>query len=288
MSNSRGIRQISINKKYYKMEEGAQPSSTSVSSLKSQHTQRTNFHPINLLHKAISYGDAVWQQMYTRLPQNINITPLLNLSIIIEDHLQNLVELCTSSDKYYKYPIDPIIKSLFEFYSTQELSLHQQHMLHRPITECFQFKSTPPLQSNNYYSSLPIPEVTESLSHTIPMTTEASSNDDTPNPAAKSFYVEDLAISEVSDIVRNQLDQDKQQMSNISQQPSIFQQPTQEPQASQHLRINLIRHQFARSTDMTTLKLFKSFILALCNADKDLTVLPFDSKKTTVYVNRQQ
>lgn len=49
----------------------------------------------------------------------------------------------------------------------------------------------------------------------------------------------------------------------------------------QSLRINLIRHWFARTTVQKKIKLFKSFITALRKADRQLTILPF-------YANKQQ
>jgi hypothetical protein len=110
--------------------------------------------------------------------------------------------------------------------------------------------------------------------------TDSSSFVSAPTQDSKSFYVEDLGISEVSDIVRLQMDNDKQNIeTNTVPPPPTTQTPIREDHASQRLRINLIRHRFARSSDMTTLKLFKSFISALRSSDREIAVLPFDSKK---------
>jgi hypothetical protein len=46
-----------------------------------------------------------------------------------------------------------------------------------------------------------------------------------------------------------------------------------------NVRINLIRHRHATSTDKTTLQLFKDFILATKRTDPSLIVLPIDSTK---------
>jgi len=46
-----------------------------------------------------------------------------------------------------------------------------------------------------------------------------------------------------------------------------------------NVRINLIRHKFATSTDQTTLQLFKTFVAAAKKTDPSLTVLPIDSTK---------
>lgn len=71
------------------MQEGPGPSSTSADPPLYQPTQHTGFEPISLLYNAISYGEAVWEHIHqANIPHNV--TPLLNLSYIIEDHLHNL------------------------------------------------------------------------------------------------------------------------------------------------------------------------------------------------------
>jgi hypothetical protein len=98
--------------------------------------------------------------------------------------------------------------------------------------------------------------------------------------ATKSFFVEDLAVSKVSDIVHQQMDQDRQQVEEgITDTPPPPPPMMREAPVSQRIRNNLIRHRYARSSDMTTLKLFKSFASALRASDKELTILPFDSNK---------
>jgi hypothetical protein len=44
-----------------------------------------------------------------------------------------------------------------------------------------------------------------------------------------------------------------------------------------HLRINIIWHRFSRSTELTTLKLFKSFTSLLEKVDSPMQILPIDS-----------
>ncbi len=58
------------------------------------------------------------------------------------------------------------------------------------------------------------------------MTSDVSPKESTPSSTTKSFFVEDLVVSEVSDIVRKQIDQDKEhlalsQMNNPSH-PSTY------------------------------------------------------------------
>ncbi len=268
--------------------EGSRPSAAPTRP--SPHPKERVFNPINLLHKAISYGEAVWQ--HTQHQQQHNITPLLNLSYIIEDHLQNLIEI-VSTNATQNNTIDSSISSLITFYSSPEFIPRKHHLHNSPIAELVIPKSTNPsfASFNNYFSPLASIE-TEHRPTPIPLTmSELSSHTSTPPQASKSYFVEDLAVSEVSDIVRLQMDQDRQQIEATATAPTqTTHTQIREVQASQRLRINLIRHRFARSSDMTTLKLFKSFIATLRSSDKDLAILPYDSKKrqyTSIVSNKQ-
>ncbi len=111
----------------------------------------------------------------------------------------------------------------------------------------------------------------------------------------KSFFIEDLDVSEVSNIVHAQIQQDRQTMTADNQTPV----PTLtnnnsnlslDVPVAQHIRINLIRHRYARTTDMPILQLFKTFLHTLRKVDKNITILPYDSKKqqyTSIVSNKQ-
>jgi hypothetical protein len=65
---------------------------------------------------------------------------------------------------------------------------------------------------------------------------------------------------------------------------------TLETPLQQRLRLNLIHHRFARTTDLKTIHLFKSFVTALRKVDSQLSILPIDSKKqqyTSIVTNKQ-
>jgi hypothetical protein len=99
-----------------------------------------------------------------------------------------------------------------------------------------------------------------------------------------SYFVEDLAISEVSDIVRAQvlLDQTNMEIEEGVESTPLIPPAvnlTLETPILQRVRFNLIRHRFPRTSELSTLQLFKSFMTALCKADKHLTILPIDSTK---------
>jgi len=52
---------------------------------------------------------------------------------------------------------------------------------------------------------------------------------------------------------------------------------TTEAPSPYRLCVNLIRHRFAMTSDLTTLQLFKPFMTASRNANKNLIILPADS-----------
>jgi len=85
--------------------------------------------------------------------------------------------------------------------------------------------------------------------------------------------VDDTDLSTLTSLIAQQLKQDKEHI-----QPSVTQTDTtilQEPTAiSQRIRFNLI-HQRGVNSNMTMLKLFKSFISELKMEDLSLVVLPF-------------
>ena len=253
------------------MEEGGGPPSTPTPPYQSP---RNAFDPISLLYNAISYGEAVWSHIHNSA---VCATPLVNLSYIIEDQLQTLIEFCTSPP--FNIPSDPIILSLIKFYTAPELHIRKNHILPRPLVDQIRASVSPsPPSIWNYFASLYEPDSNEFQPKQI-MASVSSISNQAPSQNSKSFFVEDLAVSEITDIVRNQMDQDKQAIDTDTTGDMPVQTATQDPPVSQRLRVNLIRHRFARSSDMTTLKLFKSFATALRAADKEITILPYDSKK---------
>lgn len=270
------------------MEEGEPPSSIPTSPVHTVPTQRKPFDPFILLNKAITYGEAVWSHIQVK---NLShTTPLLNLSYIIEDHLQNLIELCSTAANLHLHKNDSILTSLTAFYSAPILSVTRNHFHSTPLVFSILENPNPSrTSSKNYFSPLQLfnmdsPDPDQPMTHTSPVVNPQMSQ------PSKSFFVEDLALEEIGDIVKQQIGQDKEQLETIAVTGDGPIQQTQDIPISQRLRINLIRHRFARSSDMTVLKLFKSFISSLRASDKELTILPFDSKKqqyTSIVSNRQ-
>jgi hypothetical protein len=88
------------------MQEGAGPSSTTTS-IKQCTSLHTEYDPISLIYDAVSYGEAVWNHVHSA----INATELINLTYVIEDHLYNLIDLCSLNNKYDCNPLDPLLAS---------------------------------------------------------------------------------------------------------------------------------------------------------------------------------
>lgn len=244
--------------------------------------QQTNYDPVQLLHRAVSYGDSVWQHISSLLGTGATLAPFLNLSYIIEDHIDNLFQLCSTRH----LPPSTTLGNLSQFYQSQDFHYCQYRINLPSLSQQLHSKkpASPFIRNNNYYDALP--EIKEPF-HTIsfPLIMSSSANSTTPEThATKSFFVEDLHVSEISDIVRNQMENDHQtQVEHEGVEATNFSPATAnlqlETPVSQRMRINLIRHRYARSSEMTTLKLFKSFILTLKKVDKNIVVLPYDSKK---------
>ena len=116
-----------------------------------------------------------------------------------------------------------------------------------------------------------------------------------PPPTQPSYFVEDLGVPEITDIVLNQVQKDQTIMEveegvESTNLTSPVEKLTLESPIQQRLRLNLIRHRVARSTDIKTIQLFKSFISALRKADSQISILPVDSKKqqyTSLVSNKQ-
>jgi len=103
----------------------------------------------------------------------------------------------------------------------------------------------------------------------------------------QASFPEDLTISEVATSIRQRqttvMEEDEETDPHTSPLPTSPPKTTMINTANVptpiNVRINLIRHKFATSTDQTSLQLFKSFILAAKKTDPSLIVLPIDSTK---------
>jgi hypothetical protein len=106
-------------------------------------------------------------------------------------------------------------------------------------------------------------------------------------PFIAATFPEDLGISAVSSFMsRQQQDVEMEEMGNEDAQieippPSVTTIATHEL-PSHRYRLNLIRHKYATSTDLSTLQLFKVFATAAKKTDKTMVFLPVDSKKQSL------
>lgn len=179
----------------------------------------------------------------------------------------------------------PPIKDIQYFYSLPELHPRQTKMHSLSISDQIHLQQAhqPQPRTLNFYSSLPtFPD--------IPMMTQAPTakphqKNDNGNMANthKSYFVKDLAVNEILEIVRHRMNQDRQEIDTSTDEAALLSpQPNNlslDIPVAQRIRVNLIRHRFARNTDMTTLKLFQSLAVTLRKVDKNIAILPYNSKK---------
>jgi len=90
-------------------------------------------------------------------------------------------------------------------------------------------------------------------------------------------HLEDIRLDDTSNFINSNI-QAGPTTSNNSQ-ANAQQKNTEEYTNPTRLRLNLIHHRFARSTDQTTLQLFRSFMSIIKKADPKLIILPVDSTK---------
>jgi hypothetical protein len=268
------------------MGEGARPSSFPDTQTAEQ--TRTSFNPLHMLNKTIQYGEWIWRYIESIRGTGVLLSPIINISLVIEDQIQNLIALQAYS-KYSKttIPQSSTVADILSFYSLPEI--HPRQTKYHPFSLSRQLHCTtqkkPKTDSINYYNYLTQLHEDPMTSNEMPasLTTPNTSNEPKTTPN-KSFFVEDLAVNEISDIVRNRMDLDRQQIENGQDTESAIVVPATQNLSldipvAQRIRINLIRHRYARATEMTTLKLFQSFITILRKVDKNVSILPYDSKK---------
>ncbi len=110
-----------------------------------------------------------------------------------------------------------------------------------------------------------------------------------------SYFIEDLGITKISDIVLNQVQIDQTAMEadegvEATKHSPPMEKLTLDTPIRQRLRINLICHRYARTTDIKTIQLFKSFIRALRKVESQISIIPIDSNKkqyTSIVSNKQ-
>jgi hypothetical protein len=269
------------------MEEGVRPSSAVSSSAPHICTHLDIINPYSLLTKTLSYGDAVWNKIHHTRGTGIFATPLLNLLLIIEEQLQNITDVCSLSTVTQSSSAD--VDPLIQFYFNPEL--HCSQVKHNSLPPFHQIQFLAPValplaHAQNYYLDL-YQLIDSDMDNwaTTNLTPVASLVPHSDETKPKSFFVKDLDVSEKSDIVHDRIQWDRQTLTmeegvvDVTPLTPATTNLSLKVPAAQHLRINLIRHRHAKHTDMTVLKLFKSFLHTLHNVDKNVSILPYVSRK---------
>jgi cell wall assembly regulator SMI1 len=112
-------------------------------------------------------------------------------------------------------------------------------------------------------------------------------------PAITATFPEDLGISAVTSFMARQQQKDDEMVDLEREEDPLDDQPEYQPPStnttivSQELpsvrfRLNLIRHKYATTTELTTLQLFRLFATAIKKTDKTMVFLPVDSTKQTL------
>jgi len=222
----------------------------------------------------------------------LDALPLIDLTFLLEEHIQSLIEVCN-----YSYLLndtnDNLIILLSNFYQSEELSapVSKQGSSLRKLCIDRINKRSVPLEptSSNYYDSLFDDSLEEEplFSPSIEQNKFTKTTMKVAEVQTQASFPEDLTISEVATSIRQRqttvMEEDEETDPHTSPLPTSPPKTTMINTANVptpiNVRINLIRHKFATSTDQTSLQLFKSFILAAKKTDPSLIVLPIDSTK---------
>jgi hypothetical protein len=89
------------------------------------------------------------------------------------------------------------------------------------------------------------------------------------------LWVNDTSFTTLTELISGQLKQDQLNTESSSPPPTVN---IDQDSPHQHLRINGMRHRGVVS-DLTTLELFKSFVVTLRKADTNLVLLPYEASK---------
>lgn len=171
----------------------------------------TRFNRHLLLETTLEYGKATWQKLKSECTSN-NLTPLLSLSLIIEYQLQHLTDLCKLYPDVPNQHKNPNIVALKQFYMQTEIKYHPKM---QPLSSSLAIQIHSPTQfmHNNYYSVLENYIFTPKNITTYPkMSTTAPTTTNDPTDTPKSYFVEDLGIAELTNIINGQKLQDDMRM----------------------------------------------------------------------------
>ncbi len=249
-------------------------------------------NPHKLLQKACQQGITLWNIAR----RNAGNTPILHimykLMYILDDHVSNIITF----NKYNNNNLPPkkLFTRLHEFYCSPELHIKQipktKENIYWQIHHSTKTLST--ASNTNKFSILEAYDCNEIMkddNEPSPITTQTTAKPPT-NDTSERLWVNDTSVSRLSEVIINQLHIDRQNQANTGELLSTNSQPQYEDpsfqtipmvNSLQHIRFNLIRCRDTTS-DVTTLKLFKSFATILRNIDPDINILPYEKDKTHI------
>jgi len=228
---------------------------------------------------AIAYGKLFLDTTTSLTRKTLFYTKLINLVYTLEDHLQeDLAILSCRPAHFHIQPESRDYSSILDFYRSTPIHPKQIKFsslsIERQIKEgLLKNKLVRDTQPNPFSPLLPTYE------HSPPTIGNSSSPKKhlTISHQTCIMLVNDTDLSALTTIIAQQLTKDQEHtQSTSSQQESLA---VHEPEAiNQWIRFNLIRHRGVVG-NLSTLKLFKSFVNELKAADSSLAVLPFRASK---------
>lgn len=262
--------------------------------------QDTN-HPFILLKNAQTHGTRAWHLARQHTGDVKTIQLFHSLLHNIEDHTLNILSLCEQITINRKDPPPINYIRLKAFYSLPELYNKQKKYSHLSLYQQLLSSSSSWTRTyQNRYSFLKNYNYPSTMNETNE--TPATANQPKTNPAAnlitpnmknnsdniapENLWVNDTGISRLSEVILNQLEIDRRFREDAGDIPRDseprYEDPAFQviPQVSpiQHMRFNLIRRRDTTS-DVTTLKLFKSFVNILRDIDTNINILPYENAK---------
>ncbi len=253
--------------------------------------------PLTQIEQALGYGVSLWHKI--NHSSKVDRPQLLTLTFLLEAYTESLFDLYMLNGIIHKLPCN-IIRRLSDFYSQ---TTTQSTKRGSPINQAIKTNdSIGVCPTENYYAALPEFSIDEdkfwvpttNIMRSLP--TEVQ-DDRKPSPKPQrptitATFPEDLGISAVTSFMARQQNNNEMEGTEREEDPSDSQ-PEYHPSStnttivSQELpsvrfRLNLIRHKYATTTELTTLQLFRSFATAAKKTDKTMVFLPVDSTKQSL------
>lgn len=236
---------------------------------------------------AYRHGVRAWKIARQYAGDTHTLPIIYNLLHNIENHTLNILKLCECLHETTTQPY--LFTRLQEFYAQPTIATKKTTNQHSSIYgQLYHPKlSHIPKDSNPFslLASFPSDEIMETSTEqdTTPITVA-------PNPkmstSTETLWVNDTSVTRLSEVIINQLNIDRQNQvdaGDVTDDPQPqYEDPTfkviSPVKSIQHMRFNLIRRRDTTS-DITTLKLFKSFASIMREIDNDICILPYEANK---------